>query len=172
MGDFWVFGYGSLIWNPGFEFADKQTATLHGLHRSLCIHSWVHRGTKEAPGLVLGLDSGGSCKGMAMKVRAKDRDKVINYLRARELVTNVYLECWRHIRLTSGQRVPALVYRVDRDHPQYAKGLTLNEQTEIVRHAKGGSGPNNEYVLSTVKAMHDAGITDRSLEHICKLLEQ
>ncbi|MEM7068434.1 MAG: gamma-glutamylcyclotransferase [Pseudomonadota bacterium] len=166
MGDFWVFGYGSLIWNPGFEHVERRRATLHGLHRSLCIYSWVHRGTKEHPGLVLGLDRGGSCLGMAMKVTADKRDDVIAYLRAREQVTAVYLECWRNITLQNGEVATALVYRADRESPQYAKGLSLNHQTDIVRHAVGGSGNNVDYVLSTVEAMRREGIRDRALEYI------
>ena len=171
MSDFWVFGYGSLIWNPGFELSERRRATLHGLHRSLCIHSWVHRGTREKPGLVLGLDTGGSCKGIAMRVDAAKRDEVIAYLRARELVTNVYLECWRKVVLEDGRSVAALVYRVDREHPQYARGLSADAQVEIIRSSRGGSGPNSEYVLSTVKAMREHGIRDRSLEHITSRLE-
>lgn len=172
MSDFWVFGYGSLIWNPGFEYLERKRATLHGLHRSLCIRSWVHRGTQENPGLVLGLDSGGSCNGMAMKVSGANRDAVIEYLRARELVTSVYLECWRSVILDNAERVPALVYRADRTHQQYAKGLTLDEQTAIVRKSTGGSGPNDEYVKSTVAAMRDAQIIDHTLEAIVRKLEQ
>src|SRR5690606_30823647 len=92
MGDFWVFGYGSLIWRPGFEHVEARRARLNGYRRSLCIYSFVHRGTPERPGLVLGLDRGGSCVGLAFRVRGEQRDAVIEYLRARELVTNVYLE--------------------------------------------------------------------------------
>ncbi len=172
MSDFWVFGYGSLIWNPGFEFIERRRAQLHGLHRSLCIRSWVHRGTRENPGLVLGLDAGGSCHGIAMKVSGEKRDEVIEYLRARELVTNVYLECWRNVSLEDAGRVQALVYRVDRTHPQYAKGLTLDEQTAIVKTSFGGSGPNDEYVKSTVAAMREANIKDHALEYIVRKLEQ
>ena len=171
MSDFWVFGYGSLIWNPGFEMQERSLARLHGLHRSLCIHSWVHRGTRENPGLVLGLDHGGSCKGMAMRVDSRHRDEVIEYLRARELVTNVYLECFRKITLSDNREVSALVYRVDPSHPQYAKGLSLDDQVEIIRKSHGGSGPNSEYVLSTVTAMRQHGIHDHSLEYIVSRLK-
>jgi len=173
MSDFWVFGYGSLIWKPGFEFIERKRARIHGLHRSLCIYSWVHRGTKENPGLVLGLDRGGSCSGMAMRVAADQRDEVIDYLRARELVTSVYLECWRKINLESGERVSALVYRVDQTSPQYTHGLSLDHQTEIVRKAVGGSGHNTDYVQSTVAAMRREGIKDGALEYIdSKLRDQ
>lgn len=171
MDDFWVFGYGSLMWNPGFRTLQRQRALLFGLHRSLCVHSWVHRGTPESPGLVLGLDNGGSCNGIALKAAGTDRGAVIDYLRKRELVTSVYLECWRNVLLETGEKVPALVYRVDRRHRQYAPGLSPDSQAEIVRRAKGGSGDNREYVLSTVSAMNEAGIRDCSLEHICKLLQ-
>ncbi|MEM9332410.1 MAG: gamma-glutamylcyclotransferase [Pseudomonadota bacterium] len=166
MSDFWVFGYGSLIWNPGFDHVERRRAQLHGLHRSLCIYSWVHRGTKESPGLVLGLDRGGSCQGIAMRAEATKKSEVVDYLRARELVTSVYLECWRNIRLESGETVPALVYRVDQSSPQYAQGLSLKDQTEIVSRAVGGSGKNVDYVRSTVAAMKREGIKDRVLETI------
>lgn len=166
MSDFWVFGYGSLIWNPGFEVLKKERAVLHGLHRSFCVYSWVHRGTQENPGLVLGLDKGGSCHGMAMLAPGKSRDEIIDYLRARELVTDVYLECWRKVRLTNGEQVSALVYRADQNHKQYSCGLSLDEQTKIVRKSQGKSGHNVDYVKSTVSAMKEVGIRDRSLEYI------
>jgi len=166
MSDFWVFGYGSLIWNPGFEHVERRRAQLHGLHRSLCIYSWVHRGTQAKPGLVLGLDQGGSCHGIAMRGTARKREEIIEYLRARELVTSVYLECWRKVVLENGDVVPALVYRVDQNSPQYARGLSLDNQAEIVRHAVGGSGNNIDYVQSTVAAMRAEGIRDRSLEYV------
>ena len=154
------------MWNPGFEHIERQKAVLHGLHRSLCIYSWVHRGTQENPGLVLGLDHGGSCHGMAMRAPGNKRSEVIDYLRARELVTSVYLECWRKISLANGKSVEALVYRVDQTSPQYAKDLSLDHQANIIKSARGGSGHNTEYVVSTVEAMRREGIRDRQLEYI------
>ena len=170
MSDFWVFGYGSLMWNPGFESLEKCKARVMGLHRSLCVHSWVHRGTQEKPGLVLGLDTGGSCSGIAYRVAGENRDPVIDYLRKRELTTNVYLEVLRKIVLENGREVEAVLYRVDRSHPQYAYGLSIDEQTHIVRHAVGGSGENPEYVINTVACMRDIGIRDRNLEQISDAL--
>jgi len=167
MSDFWVFGYGSLIWNPGFEVKQRKRATLYGLHRSLCIRSWVHRGSQENPGLVLGLDKGGACNGVALQASGEQRDGIIDYLRKRELVTAVYLECWRKVVIKeTGESVQALVYRADRNHQQYAKGLSLDEQSEIVGRSFGGSGHNRDYVTSTVEAMKAEGIRDAGLEYI------
>lgn len=171
MSDFWVFGYGSLIWNPGFEHKERQKAIIHGLHRSLCVYSWVHRGTREKPGLVLGLDRGGSCHGMAMLASGTQKDDIVNYLRARELVTSVYQECWRNVVLASGETVNAMVYRVDQTSPQYAKGLSPDHQANIIRVAQGGSGHNTDYVSSTVEAMRREGIRDRQLEHVNSLVQ-
>ena len=168
MGDFWVFGYGSLIWNPGFACVDSRPAQLYGLHRSLCIYSWVHRGTKQAPGLVLGLDKGGSCQGMAFKVHANNRQTVIDYLRQRELVTNVYKETWRPVRLQNGGTQTALTYVVDRSSPQYTGVLGISEQINIVSRAKGNSGPNCEYILKTVEHLKTISIRDRNLETIAR----
>lgn len=172
MRDFWVFGYGSLMWNPGFEIVERKRATIFGLHRSLCIYSWVHRGTKQKPGLVLGLDHGGSCTGIAMRAPSEKRESVIEYLRARELVTSVYLESWRHIRLEHGETVPALVYRVDRTSPQYTGALSLDKQAQIVRNAIGGSGHNVDYVQSTVSSMAKEGIRCHRLEYVGKAISE
>lgn len=170
MRDFWVFGYGSLMWNPGFEVLRQERGTLYGLHRSFCVYSWVHRGTQEKPGLVLGLDRGGSCRGIAMLAPGHAREDIISYLRERELVTNVYLECWRKVRLVGGDQVSALVYRVDTSHPQYATGLSLDVQTNIVSNSQGKSGHNVDYVKSTVAALKEQGIRDHGLEYIDRQL--
>src|SRR5215470_9364387 len=120
--DLWVFGYGSLMWRPGFDFIERVEARLIGAHRSLCVYSFVHRGTPERPGLVLGLDLGGACRGVAFRVTAADRAKTIAYLRAREQVTMVYRESIRRVWLEGDpqRQVSALCYVVDRSHPQYA----------------------------------------------------
>src|ERR1700730_7332883 len=117
-GDLWVFGYGSLMWRPGFEFIEQVPARLIGEHRALCVYSFVHRGTPEQPGLVLGLDRGGMCRGIAFRVAAAARAKTVAYLRAREQVTAVYRETIRRIQLDDDARrqVRALCYMVDRGH--------------------------------------------------------
>src|SRR5215813_13614792 len=133
-GDLWVFGYGSLMWRPGFDFLERVPARLIGEHRALCVYSFVHRGTPERPGLVLGLDRGGACRGVAYRVAAEKRAETVAYLRAREQVTMVYRETTRRIWLTGEpeQPVPALCYMVDRSHPQYAGRLTLEQQLHHV----------------------------------------
>lgn len=166
MGDFWVFGYGSLIWNPGFSAVETQPAKLFGLHRCLCIYSWVHRGTRQSPGLVLGLDKGGSCQGVAFKVGAKDRTEVIDYLRERELVTDVYKEHWRRVLLKDGQSVNALTYVVDQTSPQYSGSLDLQTQIDLVSSARGNSGHNREYVIKTAEHLKSISIKDVILERI------
>jgi cation transport protein ChaC len=174
MSDLWVFGYGSLMWRPGFPFVEAVTAHLAGLHRALCVYSWVHRGTRERPGLVLGLDRGGSCKGIAYRVSGGDREKVIAYLRERELVTNVYLEAWRRIRLARpGEGVEtALTYIVDRDHQQYAGKLGRDALLAHVRGREGQSGANSEYVINTVRHLRELGLHDAVLEWLADQLGQ
>ncbi|MEX0344585.1 MAG: gamma-glutamylcyclotransferase [Rhizobiaceae bacterium] len=172
MGDFWVFGYGSLIWKPGFAHTETQRAHLYGYRRALCIRSWVHRGTQQRPGLVLGLDRGGSCTGLAFRVPGELRDEVINYLRARELVTNVYLERELSVKLESGERAVAIGYVVDRNHEQYAGALHVEEAVAGVRGSVGLSGRNEEYVTSTVEHLQALGIRDHWLEAVAHKLAE
>lgn len=172
MSDFWVFGYGSLMWRPGFPFEEAVPARLPGLHRSLCIYSVHHRGTEEHPGLVLGLDRGGSCRGVAFRVAPGDKEEVLAYLREREQVTNVYLEAWRPITVLDSAvpAVPAVAYLVNRAHSQYAGVLPPERKLEIVQSASGLSGPNVEYVLATVQHLRQLGIHDAGLEKLAEKL--
>jgi len=165
MQDLWVFGYGSLMWNPGFPHIERVPARLRGWHRALCIYSWFHRGTPEKPGLVLGLDRGGSCRGMAFRVAAADVEQAIGYLREREQVTSVYREVTLGIDLLAGEdrRVPALTYVADRTQPQYAGHLPFEDLERFVRQGVGNSGINPAYVLATVDHMKEAGIPDAKL---------
>jgi cation transport protein ChaC len=166
MDDFWVFGYGSLMWRPGFAHTATRRARLAGYRRALCVHSHVHRGTVERPGLVLGLDRGGSCIGLAFQVPGELRDEVVGYLRERELVTSVYLEKTLTVALEGGAAVPALAYVVDRAHTQYAGRLDVEAAARQVRGAVGVSGANEEYVLNTVQHLKALGIRDRWLEDV------
>ncbi|MGV8939126.1 MAG: gamma-glutamylcyclotransferase [Allorhizobium sp.] len=166
MDEFWVFGYGSLMWNPGFPYLERVHARANGYRRALCVRSWVHRGTRERPGLVLGLDRGGSCIGVAFKVEAGDWDSTVDYLRARELVTHVYVERTMPVLLSGGRRVTALTYVVDRHHRQYAGAITIAEAAETVHQAVGQSGPNRDYVDNTLAHLREMGIRDRWLEEV------
>jgi cation transport protein ChaC len=170
--EFWVFGYGSLIWRPGFDFIERVPAKLIGLHRALCVYSFVHRGTPEQPGLVLGLDRGGACRGVAYRADPGKRDEIIAYLREREQVTSVYLEIWRSVTVATHpeRQVRALLYCVDRSHAQYAGRLSLDAQAHLVRHGHGRSGNNRDYVLSTVEALEALGCRDRDLHLLAQRL--
>jgi len=172
MGDFWVFGYGSLMWRPGFAHTETHRARLHGYRRALCVSSFVHRGTPERPGLVLGLDRGGSCLGLAFRVPGELRDEVVGYLRARELVTQVYLERILPARLDSGEQVSAMTYIVDRRHAQYAGALDVEDAAGRVSGSVGVSGPNEEYVFNTVTHLKALGIRDHWLESVAGRLAQ
>jgi len=171
-GDLWVFGYGSLMWRPGFEFVEQVQARLIGEHRALCVYSYVHRGTPEKPGLVLGLDRGGACRGVAFRVAEKNRATTVAYLRAREQVTSVYREVMRSVWLDNEprQRVSALAYVVDRGHVQYAGRLSLADQLRLVREGHGQSGANPEYVIATVMAIEAEGFRDRQLHQLASML--
>lgn len=171
-GDLWVFGYGSLMWRPGFEYIEKVPARLIGEHRALCVYSFDHRGTPEKPGLVLGLDRGGACRGIAFRVASALREATIEYLRAREQTTHVYREVMRSVWLNNAPqaRVSALTYVADRSHVQYAGRLPLAEQLRIVRHGHGRSGNNRDYVLATVKAIEAEGFRDEQLHRLAAML--
>ena len=169
--DFWVFGYGSLMWRPGFEYLENRPARLTGLHRSLCVYSWVHRGTRDRPGLVLGLDHGGACVGLAFRVSGTQRETVVTYLREREQVTNVYLERWRRVDFTDGSRVNALTYIVDRSHDQYAGKLSHARQLAMINGAEGRSGANPDYVISTAARLTELGIHDSNLSALSDRLQ-
>jgi glutathione-specific gamma-glutamylcyclotransferase len=168
----WVFAYGSLMWRPGFDFLERVPARLVGLHRALCVYSFVHRGTPEQPGLVLGLDRGGICRGIAFRVAAAARAATISYLRSREQVTNVHLEAMRRIELegTTRRWVRALCFLVDRSHVQYAGRLTLDECLHHVRQGHGRSGANRDYVIEAVEALEALGYRETDLHRIAERL--
>ncbi len=172
MNDLWVFGYGSLMWRPGFAFEESMPAKLFGAHRALCVLSHTHRGTPAKPGLVLGLDLGGSCLGVAFRVAAENGKSVIHYLRKRELDSDVYLEARRRIILpdhATGE-TEAVLYVVDRRHPQYAGSLNREEALRIVRQGHGHSGANRDYVVNTANHLAKLGIADPELEWLAEKL--
>ena len=168
----WIFAYGSLMWNPAFEYERRCKAELHGLNRALCVTSIHHRGTPQRPGLVLGLDTGGKCTGIAYEVHGEKADKTIKYLRAREQVTRVYREITRPITLLDDERreVRSLIYAIDRDHAQYAGRLPFERQVQMVMGGVGKSGNNIDYVVSTAEHLAEIGIVDREMERLAHRL--
>ena len=166
----WVFGYGSLIWRPGFASTSQQQASMPGVHRRLCVYSYRHRGTEAQPGLVFGLVHGGSCRGMAFEVSEAEWPEVHAYLSEREMDRGVYHEATRPMVLADGRRVQGLVFLVDETHAQFAGRLTVDEQVRLVRRGVGESGPNPEYVLETARYLHALGIRDRGLDEVVAAL--
>lgn len=168
----WVFGYGSLIWNPGFAFISARQGLLRGAHRSLSIISHHHRGTREQPGLVFGLTRGGSCRGMAFEVAEAAWPSVRAYLEAREQVTSVYRDVSRPVVLDDGRRVMALTFVVDEQHEQFAGTLSVDEQLAMVRAGVGISGRNIDYVVNTARHLQQLGIRDQALFDMVRRLEE
>ena len=170
--ELWVFGYGSLVWNPGIDVAERRKATVTGYRRSFCMWSIHHRGSEEDPGLVLALEPspGATCEGVAM--RAADPVAALQELRERELISSAYVE--REVELTCerGERFRSLAYVINTDHVQYCPDLTLDRQAEIIAAAHGGRGPNHEYLTATAAALHGLGIGDPDLDALVAKVQQ
>ncbi len=162
----WVFGYGSLMWRPGFSYLDVQPATVHGYHRAFCILSWDYRGTRERPGLVFGLDRGGSCVGRAFRVAPEQAENVRDYLYEREMDDGVYRQVTCRVALGDGQRVPALAHAVNHDNPRYARKLSHERMVELVLQGTGKAGPCREYLANTVHHLDEMGIGDGPLHRL------
>lgn len=164
--DIWVFGYGSLIWDPGFPWRERAPALLRGYHRAMCVYSHVWRGAPARPGLVLGLDRGGSCRGVAFRVAGDAAAEVLEALDARERVTEVYLRRRVGARLADGRRVAAEAYVADRAHPQYAGKLPLEAAARLIRQGRGRGGGNVDYLAATVEHLEALGIPDAPLARL------
>ncbi len=168
----WVFGYGSLMWRPGFEYLDRRPARLHGRRRAFCIYSVHHRGTPERPGLVLGLARGGAVRGVAYRVAEADWPQTYAYLREREQPTETYFESEVSARLMdSGETVRALVFLSDRAHPQWAGVMDLERQAQLIAGAKGLSGRNIDYLRELVAHLREDGVTDHGMERLLERVE-
>lgn len=173
MQDLWVFGYGSLMWRPGFEHEESHPALLRGYHRAFCVYSHVHRGTPEKPGLVFGLDAGGSCRGVAFRVAASRAAETKRYLQAREQVTLVYRDVVKSVELVeTRRRVDALCFVVDRGHEQYAGRLGFEDQVRLIAEGEGRSGKNPDYLESTVRHLDEAGLSDEGLSRLWHAVER
>ncbi len=166
----WVFGYGSLLWNPGFPVARSERATLNGYARSFCMSSIHHRGTEDRPGLVLALDEQADalCKGLALAVEAGHEERTLHELRERELISSAYVEKMLDVHLDSGEVVTAVTYVIDADHVQYCGGMPLEEQAQIIAHAVGGRGPNTEYLYNTAEHLAEIDLRDPDLEWLAQ----
>ncbi len=174
-GDLWIFGYGSLIWEPGFAFAERRLARLDGWHRAFCMTSIHYRGTPERPGLVLALDraEGAHCAGVAYRVGAGDAGEVLDYLRARELVSQAYDEARLALRLDGEAReIEAVTYVTNRAHAQYLGGLSLEAQARMIAAAAGPRGPNVDYLMNTLDSLAGLGIEDADLLRLADLVRQ
>ncbi len=182
-GGIWVFAYGSLMWDPGFAYLEARPALLKGYHRAFCIYSFVYRGTEARPGLVLGLDRGGACKGMAFRIAAAEGAGVLDYLDAREKVTDVYVR--RAVPITvggaptsaggrpisaGGRKVTAHTYVADRGHHQYAGKQTLHQAARLIAQGTGTGGSNRDYLESTISHLDALGITDGPLHQLHALV--
>lgn len=161
----WIFGYGSLIWDPGFAWSDRRIARLDGFHRSFCMRSIHHRGTVARPGLVLALDAlpGAQCAGVAFELAPQVAEETLEYLRARELISAAYLETVQTVTLGCGRRVQAVAYVIDPAHDQYCGNLPLEEQARIIARAVGGRGPNADYLHRTAADLAALGLADPDL---------
>lgn len=166
----WVFGYGSLIWNPGFEAQERVIARLPGYARTFCMRSVHYRGTPDNPGLVLALDQyeGHVCEGVALRVADERQEAVLAYLRERELVSSAYLEKRLQVILADGRIEEAVSYVVDPDHVQYCGGLDLEEQARIIATAEGEKGANHEYLLNTQSHLTELGIHDPEIDWLAR----
>ena len=167
----WVFGYGSLMWRPGFAHAERVRAMLHGRRRAFCIYSVHHRGVPEAPGLVLGLAPGGSVRGVAFRIAEADWAATYAYLREREQPTETYVESAADVRLEDGRRVRALVFVSDMRHPQWAGSLDLDSQARLIAGSEGLSGRNIDYLRDLVMHLREEGLADRTMELLLAKVE-
>ena len=169
--DIWIFGYGSLIWRPEFEFVERRHALLHGYHRSLCLWSRVNRGTPEKPGLVFGLDAGGSCKGVVFRIDPDQAPTIMEALWRREMPSGAYIPRWLNCRSAEGGII-ALAFTMNRNDDAYVRDLPPDQLLQIVRNAHGSYGPCVEYVLETADALAKYNIVDKRLSALALKLRQ
>jgi cation transport protein ChaC len=167
----WVFGYGSLMWRPGFDYVERRGAVLHGRRRAFCIYSVHHRGTPARPGLVLGLAPGGSVRGVAFRIADAGWEDVIAYLREREQPTETYVESSAIVRLAGGHARQAVVFLSDVTHPQWAGVLSLEAQAGLIAGATGLSGRNIDYLRELVGHLQTQRIIDKGMEHLLAMVE-
>ena len=168
--DVWLFAYGSLIWNPAFHFVEHRIATVHGLHRRFCLWTHLGRGSPDQPGLVLGLDRGGQCRGVAYRIAASEVEAELDLVWRREMVTASYRPRW--VRAASGAGpMRVLTFVINRAHERYARGLGEEELIRTLATARGALGSCAEYLSSTASHLKELGIADAGLERLTSLVE-
>ena len=164
-GDVWFFAYGSLMWDPGFVPAETRPALLRGWHRRFCVASVIYRGTPERPGLSLGLDHGGSCRGLALRIKASEREEVLAYLAEREMPEEIYSS--RKVSIgTEDGGLAAYTLVVNRDHFLYVSGLGFDESATRIAASAGKRGPNVDYLVQTVCHLDELGIRDGAIHRL------
>ncbi len=168
--DLWVFGYGSLIWNPAFNFAEKRQARLFGYHRSFCLHLTIGRGSREDPGLMLALDRGGSCNGVAFRIAAKDVESETDILWMREMISGAYKPYWSNMVMEK-RVVAGLTFVINPKHSSYTGRLSLEKTVSLLKRGKGRLGTCKEYLTNTVEHLDDLNVRDDYLHRLCRLLE-
>ena len=176
---YWVFAYGSLMWNPGFDFLERVQARLYGWHRAFCIYSYHYRGTPQEPGLVLGLDRGGSCHGVCYRIAPDDIAAVTEYLWRREMLTHVYMPRRAKAQLSAapanraaigGATIAVQTFVADPTHVQYTGRLALDDAARIIAAGHGVGGSNTEYLINTVDHLDELGIADRPLHRLRRMV--
>jgi cation transport protein ChaC len=167
-GDLWVFGYGSLMWSPGFRYREKSIGLLHGYRRTLCILSHRYRGTPARPGLVLGLERSGSCRGVAYRVARRAAPAVLALLWHREMRGRAYVPRLVRVRLADARVVRALAFVADIGHPQYAGRLDQRERSRLVAQGVGARGACSEYLHNTLEHMRALGMRDAQLDDVLR----
>jgi len=163
--EIWVFGYGSLIWNPAFEFVEQRVGQVHGFHRRFCLWTRLGRGSPASPGLMLGLEPGGSCRGVAYRVAADAVQTELEILWRREMIGGAYRARWLPVRTPDGP-VCALAFTINRDYERYAGRLTETAMAEVIARASGQLGRCADYLFNTVTHLAALGIHDRPLERL------
>ena len=167
--DFWVFGYGSLMWHPGFPHLEVRPAQVYGYHRHFCVFSHSYRGSKACPGLVLGLDRGGSCHGLAYRVPAAESEEVVAYLHEREMTTQTYDPRWLHLRTRQGP-ITAAAFVVDRSSKHYAGRLPLDQVASMIAQGDGDRGSCLQYLENTVHHLEALGLSDPTLKRLQRMV--
>ena len=164
-GDLWLFGYGSLIWNPAFHFAEQRKGRIHGWHRRFCLWTPLGRGSPDRPGLVLGLERGGACTGMAFRLAADQVASELDIVWRREMLSGAYRPRWVRVQSAEGP-IDAIAFTIDPANPRYAGRLDEDEIVDVVATAVGRLGPCTDYLFKTALALKELGLEDRVLNRL------